>query len=280
MNRQSAFAVACAVSATAALGVVASPAQAFTLAPGGTLFDLDELNSVTLDQLVGDNDINGVQVDDKIFHNFVFVPACQAPGTPGTPTCEEIMDLPAVDRPVGPFNPADITVAGSSNQLSVNSGHGLLFSDFWKADAGWAYDLVLGFDVHIVEGSDKYINDAHLGFVPEPVLDQGFITISEKITDPVTGVSLLDENLFVDNLTSTTDVGTEDWEYLINPVKKARVLKDIKLRGIDGENAEASAIIQEFSQTDIPEPGAVTGLLAIGSLSVGAMLKRHFGKKA
>ncbi|EDX75580.1 PEP-CTERM putative exosortase interaction domain protein [Coleofasciculus chthonoplastes PCC 7420] len=291
MNRQSAFAVACAVSATAALGVVASPVGAFTLAPGATIFTAPVSLDNFLDQVVNpDGSIgwvandNAFQVDDKIFHEFVFQTACQAPGTPGSLTCDDIKDLPAVARPIGPTNPADITVGGSSNQLSLDSGHGLLFNDFWKADAGWGYDLALGFDVHIVEGSNKYIKDAHLGFVPEPVLDQGVITISEKITDPVTGVSLLDDNLFVDNLTSTVD-GTEDWVDLIYPVKKLRVLKNIRLSGVDDlnplllEDAEASVIIQEFSQT-VPEPGAVTGLLAIGSLSVGAMLKRHFGKKA
>ncbi|MEQ9372919.1 MAG: hypothetical protein RIG63_28440 [Coleofasciculus chthonoplastes F3-SA18-01] len=112
-------------------------------------------------------------------------------------------------------------------------------------------------------------------------LDQGIVRIGEKVTDPVTGLPLLEDNLLVDNLTATTDIGTEDWADLIYPVKKLRVLKDIQLLGTNGKTASFTILKQEFSQTEhVPEPGAVTGLLAIGSLSVGAMLKRHFGKKA
>lgn len=278
MNRQSAFAVACAVSATAALGVVASPAGAFTLAPGATIFTAP----VSLDKLVGTN--NAFQVDDKIFHNFVFQVACQAPGTPGSDTCDDILDDPAPARPIGPLNPADITVSGSKNSLSPKSGPGLTFNDFWRADPGWGYDLLLGFDVHVLD-PDKQITDVHLGVVLDRPLDNGTIMIGEKVTDIDTGLSLLDKGvLAVDNLSSTTDIGTEDWADLIYPVKKLRVLKDIQLLGVDDktkvlEKATFTGLKQEFSQT-VPEPGTVTGLLAIGSLSVGAMLKRHFGKKA
>ncbi|MEQ9667608.1 hypothetical protein [Coleofasciculus sp. G2-EDA-02] len=284
MNRQSAFAVACAVSATAALGVVASPAGAFELAPGATIFT----TPVSLDNFFnpdGTSNDNAFQVDDKIFHNFFFQVACQAPGTPADPrTCDEIKNLPAVARPIGPLNPADITVSGSKNSLSPKSGPGLTFNDFWRADPGWGYDLLLGFDVHVLD-PDKQITDVHLGVVLDRPLDNGTIMIGEKVTDIDTGLSLLDKGvLAVDNLSSTTDIGTEDWADLIYPVKKLRVLKDIQLLGVDDktkvlEKATFTGLKQEFSQT-VPEPGTVTGLLAIGSLSVGAMLKRHFGKKA
>ncbi len=269
MNRQSAFAVACAVSATAALGVVASPAQAFELAPGAELFT----ESVTLDQLVGTD--NGFLVEDKIFHNFVFQPNCSGPGNL---TCDDITDLPPADRPASPLFPSQVTVGPSVDQINEGSGIGLFLNDDWRANPGWVYDLAFGFDVHVVEDSNQLINDVHLKFIGTQ--DQGNIVINEDVSDPVTGENLLASGgLVVDNLTQTTDILITDGEDLTHPVKKLRVLKDINLRGTDGETAEFSILIQEFSQT-VPEPGTVTGLLALGSLSFGAMLKRNFGKKA
>ena len=242
MNRQSAFAVACAVCATAALGVVASPAGAFKLADGATLYNLDGGNSITLDQLLGDNFKNGVQVDDKIFHNFVFRTACL-----GMPCPTE--DSPA--NPVAPVEPVSISVSASQG----TSGPGLLFNDFWFARSGHAIDIALGFDVHVVEGSGKLINDVHLSFIPDFArnlgLDSGQVRIAESVTD-LEGTSLINGFLTVDNLSSTTDVDISDWAFLNEPTDKVRVLKDIRIVGADeitgeGEDAGFSILIQEFS---------------------------------
>ncbi|MBE9129058.1 MULTISPECIES: PEP-CTERM sorting domain-containing protein [unclassified Coleofasciculus] len=260
MNRQSAFAVACAVSATAVLGVGASPAEAFTLQPGATIFT----TPISLDKLIGTN--NAFQVDDKIFHDFVFQTACAGPGNL---TCDDIVNLPPADRPVSPLFPSQVTVGPSENQINLASGIGLFLNDDWRADPGWVYDLAFGFDVHVVEDSDQYIKDAHLKIVGN---DTGTISIIEDISDPISGAVLAK--------LSASENKTVDWAEF-EPVKKIRVLKDIQLRGTNGERAEFSILIQEFSQTEkTPEPGTMAGLLAIGSLSIGAMLKRHFAKKA
>ncbi|MDY7012113.1 MAG: PEP-CTERM sorting domain-containing protein [Cyanobacteriota bacterium] len=273
MNRKSALKIACAATATAVLGASAVPVRAFDLAPGaqiftgatnfGNFFDV-VTNPDGVNAYVGND--NAFQVDDKIFHNFVFSVAC-LPGP--CPNDDSTLN------PVSPVNPNSITVAQSQG----TSGPGLDFNDFWRANPGSEIDLRLGFDVHVVD-PNKAINDVHLSFVG--LEDLGQILIEESVRDLETGISLLPSGpLGVDNLSATTDITAQAWVDLIRPVKKLRVLKDIQLRGVDdidptqGEQARFTILTQEFSQVHTPEPGTIGGLLAMGSIGIGAMLKRQ-----
>ncbi|MDY6784098.1 MAG: PEP-CTERM sorting domain-containing protein [Cyanobacteriota bacterium] len=281
MNRKSALTVACVATATAVLGVSTVPASAFTPAPGSQIFTgstnfgnfFDEVVNPDGNKAFVAND-NAFQVGDKIFHNFFFSPAC----LPGP--------CPNEDSPfnsVSPVNPSSITVAGdfaSQGFPQIN------FNDFWRAAPGNEFDLFFGFDVHVLD-DNQAITDVHLSFVgpsgtPDDIVDGGQVLIEERIFD-FNGMSLLasgDDPLLADNLTATTNIGFDDWAELIRPVQKLRVRKNIQLRGVDdidptkGEEARFTGLIQGFDQEPVPEPGTMSGLLALGSMGIGAMLKR------
>jgi hypothetical protein len=274
MTRKSALTIA-AATATAVLGVSAIPAGAFDLAPGAQIFTAPTNFGNFFDVVTNPDGTNGYidkgnafQVDDKIFHNFIFQVAC----LPGPCPNED-----SIFNSVSPVNPSSIAVGPSQG----TNGPGLLFNDFWRAEPGHAIDIALGFDVHVLDPY-KFINDVHLSFVGDT--DLGQIRIEESVKD-FDGVSLLasgDDPLMVDNLTANGD-NISDWAFLTHPVQKLRILKDIQLLGADdidptkGERARFTIVTQEFSQISkhTPEPGAMGGLLAIGTISIGAMLKRQ-----
>ncbi|MEQ9359994.1 hypothetical protein [Coleofasciculus chthonoplastes] len=240
MNRQSAFAVACAVSATTALGVVASPAGA-----------------IDLKQLIDTNDM--IVSGDKKFSDFFFSATCDA--------LSECSPIEANDIEVNPI------VDGMGN-------FGINFNGVFRAISGVINDVELRYTVEVTD-PNYWISAVHLD--ADFNENDGIVNITETLND-MSGNRL--GQIEVDN-DPTSPVGLPPaWVDLTTPAKKLLVKKDIGFVGFNekGESQPVffSIVDQTFSQKreTVPEPGAVTGLLAIGSLSVGAMLKRHFGKKA
>jgi len=68
---------------------------------------------------------------------------------------------------------------------------------------------------------------------------------------------------------------------LIGLHKKLKVRKDIELMGFDHvnmttpEEVSFSILDQEFSQTTVPEPGTILGLLAVGGLGLVSRFKKQ-----
>jgi hypothetical protein len=250
MNRKSAFAVACAVSATAALGVVASPAGATTFTD---FVGLDKLLMPTTDPLIFESNGMDFLVDDKLFSNFSVIIGC----TPD-PDCDSAIQ--------GPLDPGSITV----EEWFVDNNPGIRFSDAFFALEGASIDFLINYTVEALD-PNQLISDVHLGF-NGAATESGFADVVETVRDM--------NNNILGQLKVNTEENLTDWFFLDTPRQKLNITKDILLIGGNEPTATISEIDQTFSQTPVPEPGTVTGLLAIGSLSVGAMLKRHFGKKA
>ncbi|MEQ9001436.1 MAG: PEP-CTERM sorting domain-containing protein [Coleofasciculus sp. B1-GNL1-01] len=237
MNRQSAFAVACAVSATTVLGVVASPAGALTL--GEPI-------------IVGEKKFT--------FTECFIVRGGNQNVSPGS--CDDIGILP---------------ILGEHQGISIRSPF-IAFDDS-------SIDVSLEYILEKADpDSDSLFTDAKLffnGAFTGPGLTNVTETFFDADTDEVIGqfgVTNPPPDLMDPPLETVFPFGGD--VPFSKHVAKVKVKKDIGLVAFEGAQANISIIDQTFKHKDVPEPGTVTGLLAIGSLSVGAMLKRHFGKKA
>ena len=253
MNRQSAFAVALAASATAVLGFAAAPAPA---------------SAISLKQLI---DTNGFIVNgDKKFSEFRFAS-----------TCDNVIPLECT-----PFSADQIAVTAVTDP---DKNFGIRFNGFFSAPGGHVGDVDLDYTVEVLD-PDFWISDVHLD--ADFNERDGLVNITERFKD-MNGnpISLLDMNgnpitaLEVDN-DPTNDVPFPPaWADLVTPVKKLKVTKDIGFAGFDPVTLEPKSVAfsivdQTFSQTkDVPEPAAVGGLLAIGSIGIGAILKRNRQEK-
>ncbi len=251
MSRSSSLFVAVAAATTAVLGLVSSPAPA---------------SAANLGQIIQDNGfiING----DKKFSNFKFFgPTCIQPA----PQCT-------------PKTPFDVGV----NPYTDPFGNlGLIFNDTFHADGGILNDISLQYDVEVLDKA-FWISDIH-SFV-QVNEDEGTVKIDESLFSggqvvPLTSNGKVFNVLTVDNKSTTPLIGISNWADLVTPVKKLTVLKDINYKGFDPvtgnpEEVDFTIFTQTFSQKpeSVPEPGAVVGLLAIGSFGVSEILKRH--KKA
>ncbi|MEQ9624462.1 PEP-CTERM sorting domain-containing protein [Coleofasciculus chthonoplastes] len=268
MNRQSAFAVACAVSATAVLGVVTNPAGAFTLSPTATEFDCSIpeggilKEECKLSNLI-END-GYLVVGDKWFNNFEFT-----------------LNTNVANNVAIPMNASQLSVFETTTQDGFGlSLRGAIATVSNQQDGLFSIeDFTFGYDVHVHE-PNLYISDIHLDFNPQ-ISGDGFASVAETIFE-INEDGLKGDVLAKAAVNSDPGEVLQDWAFLPEDklVKWARIEKDVLLTSGDMGSASISIINQVVSQTSVPEPGTVTGLLAIGSLSVGAMLKRHFGKKA
>ncbi|MEQ8960205.1 MAG: hypothetical protein RLP02_20160, partial [Coleofasciculus sp. C2-GNP5-27] len=119
MSRLSKIGIACAVGATAVLGLVANPAQ-----------------TVSLGELIESN--GTFQNKHLSFSNFSFQVACLDFNNPNA-TCEELFEVGHV-RPINPFK---IQVSPA-----ISPGNpGLQFQDFFRVEDGFGVDLALSYDV-------------------------------------------------------------------------------------------------------------------------------------
>ena len=251
MSRSISLFAAVAAATTAVLGAVAAPASASSLT--GTEYDCTA--GCDLKTLI-DND-GYFLVKDKWFGNFKYISQTHI----GDP-------LPSDPLPVGGLKITEDPLGAD--------GPGLILGGAMRADSFDVKDFLFGYDVHVHDPIKK-ITDIHLGF--DAILKgTGVAAISENIfditADGLTGPSLLPGGRPIE-VDADANGGTfAAWADLKTPVKWARVEKDIFYKGGRNGSATISIIHQRFSQS-VPEPGAVVGLLAIGSLGISQILKRH-----
>ena len=298
MNRQSAFAVACAVSATAALGIVASPAQAITLMDDNSIAEFDLTSQRGLfDWIVDEQDVLAIEEGDE-----------EIPGewfwyrVDGDSQEYSIDTLDLISSTV-----TDTNSDGGDDTLVALYSHSLFDLEIkWSLQGGaeGSYTSDIGEQIAITNKTGESLGlnffeytDFDLKGDPEndtvvfsdlldPAVAQAFIqtdggaeggiveiafdsepAIAEAAFFDHTLNKLKDDN--VDDLNDNREIGpgdvTASWQWVFD---------------IDAGDTVQISKDKQVSRTPIPEPGTVTGLLALGSLSFGAMLKRNFGKKA
>jgi len=252
MLRQRAFAFACAATATAALGFVSSPAQATTFTGSTTLDTLVKQVLNGSNAKVFNSNGNDFQVGDKLFSNFSLEISC-------TPA-----DVPCDATKVGPLGPSPIILTDAPG-----GDIGIQFADHLFAQESAGIDLLLGYTVTSQGGP---IIGAKLGY-NGTYTGTGSTDIGEQVFD--TSNNLLGGRpLHVYN----SSVGSQFTDSIsFADQQQISIQKDISLNSGSKGTANISVITQTYPQDPIPEPSAVGGLLAFGSVGVGLMLKR--GKK-
>jgi len=226
-----------------ACAATATAALGFAAAPS---------QAISLGELIRDN--GTLTIGGKEFSNFSFQAAC----LPGPCPAND-----SVSNPFSPVNPFDITVG----TVTLDGNFGLKFNDFWNAKPGYGIDNEIGYTVKVLDPS-QWIHDIHLGI--DPIIGAGTVTVTETVFN--SGGTAIGQLLATNESLSTIT----DWANLTEDVQVANVVKDIQLLGTNGQTAHFTTMTQTFSDP-VPEPSAVGGLLAFGSVGVGFMLKR--GKK-
>lgn len=237
MFRKSTFAIAC--TAATVLGAVATPVKP---ASAATLFNCSDLNNAcNLGTLI--SNMGFIQQGDKIFSDFAFIPAPQS----------------------APIKASDVSVTS----FTLNPfQHGLQFTGGFFAGPNQVFDYSL---FYTVKSLGSAIKDIQLAFNGKAT-GTGFASIEETVTKPGTIQPILGQaSVDTTNIpTSLTDVAI-----LTTPVQEARVEKDMFLMGGPNGTARFSIVDQVVTVTEVPEPGTVGGLLALGSIGIGAMLKKR-----
>lgn len=235
-----------AVIAGAALMAVGSMA---TQANAAIIYDINS-GSIPLSNLLGTG--NSIIVGDKIFDNFSYS------GRTGD------MPLPSNVS----ITPEILTVDNQTTWGFKISG---LFQD---TNTPGGSDVVLGYNVHVVDPSQFMITDAHLLGTPD-VVGNGNVKVVETWT-PTFGSA----KIRVYDIEPGSLVQLQDAIIFDVPVASLTVTKDIQAFVVDGQpgNASITSIDQLYSQTPtggggIPEPASL-GLLAIGSVGLLARRRR------
>jgi len=226
MNHLSKIGIACAVCATAVLGLAASPSQ-----------------TVSLGELIESN--GTFQNKHLTFSNFSFQLACLDFNNPNA-TCEELFEVGHV-RPINPFK---IQVSPTTHP----GNPGLQFKDFFRVEDGYGVDLALSYDVT----STKPIQSIHLDF--DAVLDSGQVEIIETVSD-MNGNPI--GQLFADNITRNNVPDLGDSDVFDIPVTQFHVLKDINLTSLPGTGIPTMTTIEQGYA--VPEPLTILGsVVALG----------------
>ncbi|MFB2967785.1 PEP-CTERM sorting domain-containing protein [Aerosakkonema sp. BLCC-F183] len=229
------FALGMVCTGVTLLGVVTGPVAAATFNLGNLI---DSNGSFT--------------VGDKLFSDFTATIDCQ----------------PAVCNPafVGPIDPDSISVTTLDTGLE-----GIRFSGPFFADANNAIDVLIGYSVEALD-PNMAISDIHLAFngqpIPPPPMGNSRTSVVETVFD-------LDNNIIGQTFVSNPPPILNNAIDLDKPVKKAKVVKDIQLKGGTTGIATISFIDQRVSQTKVPEPGTVGSLVLFGLCGMGLILKRQ-----
>ncbi|MEQ9358036.1 PEP-CTERM sorting domain-containing protein [Coleofasciculus chthonoplastes] len=233
------WAIAAAVTGVTVVGTLAAPAQAITLGEIGNGF---------------------LDVGDKRFSNFQCALSTSDMALLVPNSCDEIKINTIENSPFG------IDIQGP---FSV--------TNFASPDTEFLETLI-SFDVEALDPT-KAIDSINLAFngafagngkasVKETARVDGTIVAELMVSNPYEGGSDLQDPA----------LEGEDFD-LATPYKKLNITKEIRVEAEAGGSAEISSIVQTYDQTEVPEPGTIGGLLAVGSLGVGSILKQLKQKK-
>lgn len=200
--------------------------------------------------------IGSCQVGDKIFSDFTYTDSATGGAIAVTNTGI------TVDT-VGPGE----AVSGAN--------YGLEFNGSWTADNGQTSDGDIGFEVTVVNGAGMEITDAGLAQT-SGIFGTGVASVSELgcssagCTPGTWAVLTLEDG--------TTIQGASDT--MLSPTGTVTVSKDINVIAPAGAFASISLVTDTFSQTAVPEPRALSLLLALGLVAGFAFRKKLQGARA
>lgn len=184
-----------------------------------------------------------LETTDKIFSDF----SCLISSDPTTNT---------------PTSCEDVEVSLLPNGLKFES-------NFFAAEGASSFiDVLIQYTVMAKPGTSPF-NSIGLAFDGEITNPDGFASITETVVDANDITKLLGSL----TVTAPDDLSDPGFELnqdvpLSESVTKAFVTKDIFLT----DGARISMITQTYQ---VPEPGTIAGLVALGSLGIGSILKRQ-----
>jgi hypothetical protein len=175
------------------------------------------------------------------------------------------------------FSTPGVTTPNNCSEIDVVTlNDGIKFQADFFADENSAIDVLLGYTVE----SPQPINNIGITFDGDFTGD-ALASVTETVRDAANDQII--GQFTVSNSPELTDLQDPQLEPLLQgdvalsrAVTKATVEKDILVNAFDG-TASISMITQTYQ---IPEPGTIAGLLAVGSFGVGAILKRHRQNKS
>lgn len=182
----------------------------------------------------------------------------------------------------------DITFAGqttspqSCDEIEVITlDEGIKFQADFFAGEDTFIDVLLGYTVESL-ASGGVIDSVGLAFDGEFTGD-GLATVVETISDPDNNDEIVAQFTVSnsDELTDLQDPGFEpdlqgDFDFT-KPVERAEVTKDIFLTAFDG-TASISMITQIYDPEIVPEPSAISGLVALGLLGTTSLWRKQSEK--
>jgi len=215
-----------------------STAAAATCISGDTLAQYEALGAT------------GCQIGDKIFSNFTYTDSATGGAIAVTA--------------------AGITVNSVGPGQSVTgSNYGLAFDGSWTALNGQTNDGDIGFTVTVVNGAGMEITDAGLAQT-SGITASGVASVAEQ---GCSGTGCTPGTWAVLTLQyGTVDAAASDqW---LSATGSVTVSKDINVVAPTGSFAAISLVTDTFSQTAVPEPRALSLLLALGLVAGFAFRKK------
>lgn len=200
--------------------------------------------------------LGSCQVGDKIFSDFTYTDSVSGGATAVLATA------------------ITVDTVGPGEDVS-GANYGLEFNGSWTADNGQTSDGDIGFEVTVVNGAGMEITDAGLAQT-SGIFNGGVASVSEQgcsgagCTPGTWAVLTLEDG--------STDQGASDT--ILSPTGTVTVSKDINVVAPNGGFASISLVTDTFSQTAVPEPRALSLLLAFGLVAGFAFRKKLQGARA
>jgi len=233
------WAIAAAVTGATVVGTLAAPAQAITLGEIGSGF---------------------FDVGDKRFSNFQCELSSSSSALLVPNSCDEIKINTIENSPFG------IDIQGPFSVTNFASPE----TEFLEA--------LISFDVEVLD-PNKAIESINLAF-NGAFAGNGKASVKEtaKVGDTIVAELMVSNPYEGGSDLQDPALEPEDFN-LATPAKKLNITKEIRVEAEAGGSAEISSIVQTYEQTEVPEPGTIGGLLAVGSLGIGSILKQLKHKK-
>lgn len=214
------------------------------------------ISQFTLQDLINTGS-TGITVGDKQFYDFTYAPSGTIP--------------PSLSgNNVNPAPPlaSQITV---SSLTSPNIG--LQFAFGWNSSDGYIMDSLIGYKVHVLNGTpQQLIDQVHLDFngaVSAPGTGT-HASVVETIRT-LSGAPLGQISVYSDGVTTKL----HDTAFLSPPLRDIQVTKDIMVsstpRSIGGTTSTISFVDNTYHQTEVPEPVSI----AFMALSAACILRRR-----
>ncbi|MGB3694620.1 MAG: PEP-CTERM sorting domain-containing protein [Spirulinaceae cyanobacterium] len=160
----------------------------------------------------------------------------------------------------------------------ITLGEGIKFQADFFAGQNAFIDVLLGYTVESLDPNGM-IDSIGIAF-DGGFTGDGLAAVVETISDPDSDDEIVAQ-FSVSNSDELTDLSDPDFEPdlqgdfdFLRPVKRAEVSKDIFLTAFDG-TASISMITQTYDEEVVPEPGTVSGLIALGLVGTASFWRKQ-----